>query len=99
MDNSRPATIVDPDEFKGGARSGVYSPRSQTSQLRDLAKSPVSYTNGVIHKVEEVDDDDDADSMEQQQSEAGTALPVVWVSTWSQPNRVTHSRTARTRPA
>ncbi|KAK1236340.1 hypothetical protein PQX77_000418 [Marasmius sp. AFHP31] len=76
MDNSRPATIVDPDEFKGGTRSGIYSPRSQASQLRDLAKSPVSYTNGAAPKVEEVEDDGDADSLEQQRSEGGTALPV-----------------------
>ncbi|KAL0581315.1 hypothetical protein V5O48_000691 [Marasmius crinis-equi] len=75
MDNSRPATIADPDEFKGGTRSGVYSPRSQASQLRELAKSPVIYPNGVAHQIE--DDDDDADSLEQQRSEGnGTVLPV-----------------------
>ncbi|KAK7045587.1 hypothetical protein VNI00_007419 [Paramarasmius palmivorus] len=80
-DSSPPASIVDHEEYQsnrsGSQRpmNGIYSPhKSQSSQLRDLAASPVSYRN--VGPVEDVEEDGDADSLEQQRSEGGTALPV-----------------------
>ncbi|KAF9268673.1 hypothetical protein L218DRAFT_977161 [Marasmius fiardii PR-910] len=79
MANSRPASVVDHEDYKstrgGAARSGVYSPRSQASQLRNFPKSALGHPHSTSHKPEE-EDDGDADSLVQQRSEGGTALPV-----------------------
>lgn len=88
-DDTPPRSIADAEEYQGkrsASRHGPLSPaaRSRTSELRDLANSPVSYDGrlniGGGRAGEEADDDgDDADSLEQigLRSEFGHTLPIV----------------------
>ncbi|KAF7361892.1 hypothetical protein MVEN_00533700 [Mycena venus] len=85
VDDTPPRSIADAEEYQNIGRNGLYSPgaRSRTSEaLRDLAGSPVSYTNhpppSLIRPTQE-DDGDDTDSLEQngQRSEfGGQPLPI-----------------------
>ncbi|KAG7091054.1 hypothetical protein E1B28_010111 [Marasmius oreades] len=80
MANSRPTSVLDYEGYKGmrggAAHSGVYSPRSQASQLRDFPETPIGHLRSTAHKRED-GDEDDANSLEQERSEGGTVLPVL----------------------
>ncbi|KAJ6625658.1 hypothetical protein B0H10DRAFT_2002612 [Mycena sp. CBHHK59/15] len=87
-DHTPPRSIADAEDYqtKHLATNGLYSPaaRSRNSELRDLAKSPVSYNGranngGAGGEDEEEEEEDDTDSNEQngQRSEFGdNALPI-----------------------